>query len=426
MFTPWTQEQYRSADLDALEVRKEELADELTNPKSEVPTDEIEKECKLIEESVERIRKAADLRERSMKAVAGGAGRIVERKLTQTDAVKDTDPYDSKEYRKAFMDYVCRGVAMPAQYRTSGTVSEGTTLTSDIAPQIPTTMQKDIIHAMREYGNIWNEVRKLNVQGGTWFRVVDIVPTATWLQENNVSKDQKITADEKVSFSFFELECRMAQSLLTSAVTPDDFQAMFVPAVAEAMVKALEQAIVSGDGTTQPLGITVDPRVITLQDNDPRKAAVVEMTAEQFGDWKQWRAKVKSVIPSRYRNGKFYMSYSTFDCYIETMSDDNSAPVSTDFNPVTGVEQSRLCGMDVVKTADDILPDFDSAQAGDVVAIYGNMNNYAVNTQPKLAMNTVRWVDHNTNEEKIKSLMAVDGKVLDPYGFIVIKKKASA
>lgn len=425
MFTPWTEEQYRSATLDALQTRKEELADELENPKSETPTTDIEKECELIKESIERIEKAAKLRERSIKAVEGGAGRIVERKAS-TNAVKTADAFDTNEYRNAFMDYCTRGVAMPAQFRTAGTVSEGTTLTTDVAPQIPTTMQKDIIHAMREYGTIWNEVRKLNVQGGTWFRVVDIVPTATWLQENNVSKDLKITADEKISFTFFELECRMAQSLLTSAVTFDDFQAMFVPAVAEAMVKALEQAIIRGNGTSQPLGITVDPRVIKLQTNDPRKNAVVEMTAEEFADWKKWRSKVKSNIPSRYRNGKFYMAYSTFDCYIETMSDDNSAPVSIDYNPVTGEEQSRLCGMEVVRVADDVIADFDSASAGDVVAIYGNMNNYAVNTQPKLAMNTVRWVDHNTNEEKIKSLMAVDGKVLDPYGFIVIKKKASA
>jgi HK97 family phage major capsid protein len=428
-FKIWEEAQYRSASIEDLETRKNEIAAELVNADSETTTADLEVEAERCLAAIARVEKAAELRSKNIAAVSNGAGKVVERHAFGSEGVKtDSDPYDTAEYRNAFMDYCVRGVQIPVELREggAGTVTTGVTLSSDNAPQVPSTMQREIIKAMRDYGTIWNEVRKLNVKGGIWFRVIDIIPTATWLTENNVSDEQKVQSDAMVTFTFFELECRMAQSLLSAAVTFDDFQAMFVPAVAEAMVTAIEAAIMNGNGTSQPLGILKDARVTTLQTNDPRKVTTVEMTAAEFADWKAWRKKAKAVIPTKYRTGKWYMNFATFDCYVDTMADDNNAPVSTSYDAVTGEEISRLCGFKVEKVQDAILPDFDSAAAGDVVAIYGDMRNYAVNTQPGMPLNTIRWIDHDTNKEKIKSLVAIDGKVLDPYGFILIKKKASA
>ena len=431
-FELWDAVRYRSADLDALEQRRAEIASELRNEESKVATADLEAEVERCKDAINRIELAAEMKIERRSAVAGGVGTVVEAPVAQRSAApaEPADRFDTPEYRNAFMEYVCRGTAMPAEFRKDdfGTVATGgPTVSSGVSPQVPTTMQKEIVQAMREYGTIWNEVRKASVQGGIWFRIVDIVPTASWLQENNVSDYQKVTNDAKISFSFFELECRMSQSLLAAAVTFADFQAMFVPAVAEAMVNAIEAAIMNGNGTSQPLGILNDPRVSTKTNpHDPRKVAVIELTEAQVANWKDWRKEVKSKIPTMYRNGKFYMNYATFDCYVETMSDDNNAPVSVDYNPVTGEEVARLCGIPVDKVGDNILKDFDTAQAGDVFAIYGDMKNYLVNTQPGMPMTTVKWVDHDTNTEKIKSLCALDGKVLNPYGFILLKKKASA
>ena len=50
------------------------------------------------------------------------------------------------------------------------------------------------------------------------------------------------------------------------------------------------------------------------------------------------------------------------------------------------------------------------------------MKNYAVNTN--LQMSTVKWVDHDTNKVKNKVIIIIDGKVLDPNGFLIIKKGA--
>mgnify|MGYP002516883167 CR=1 FL=1 len=424
-FEEYSAKQYRGLDDSQLEERRNQLialAEDASTP------DEVA--GKLVGESerckaeFERRDGIAQLRARKLaeasRAIDAGEahlserwerGKGVTRGANVAIAERTDDPYDTAEYRNAFMAYIQRGVPVPMELRENQS-----TLTTDVSPQVPTTMGQQIVSKMSEYGDIWNRVQKLSVKGGLWFRVLDIKPTASWIDEGAVSDTQKVSGNDKVTFSFYQLECRMAQSLLASAVTFDDFQALFVPAVAEAMVRALEQAIIRGTGTNCPLGITKDPRVTN----------VVEMTDAEFGNWKQWRKKVKAAMPKSYRNGEFIMAQSTFDSYIETMSDDNNAPVSIGYNPVTGEEANRLMGKAVTCVEPDILPDFDTAKAGDVVAVFGDLGNYVVNTQPGMPIAVKRWIDDDSNQEKVKALMACDGKVLDPYGFILIKKKDAA
>lgn len=415
MFEEYTEEQYRSIDQDELEERRSLILSLAENPDTDSETiAKLDGESKRCMAEFDRREQAAQLRAKSISAVRGGAGSVVATSKAGDVDERKADPFDTEEYRNAFMEYICQRKAMPEEMLAVQQRVDAVTQTSDVSPMVPTTMGREIVKKMSEFGTIWNKVRKLSVKGGLWFRVIDLKPTATWIGEDKTSDYQKADADDKVSFSFYQLECRMSQTLLASAVTFDDFQAMFVPAVAEAMVRALEAAVISGAGTNSPLGVTKDTRV----------SNVVEMTEEDFSDWKQWRKKVKAAIPKSYRHGSFTMAQSTFDSYIETMSDDSNAPVSIGYNPVTGVEEMRLMGFDV-DTVEDALPDFDDASDGDVVAIYGDWSDYVVNTQPGMPMSTVRWIDHDNNQEKIKGLMACDGKPLDPYGFVLVKKKSS-
>ena len=73
-----------------------------------------------------------------------------------------------------------------------------------------------------------------------------------------------------------------------------------------------------------------------------------------------------------------------------------------------------------------LLGDFDSASTGDVIAVFGNLKNYALNFQPGMPLSTVSWEDYETNTQKTRVLTAVDGKVIDNHGWVVITKKASA
>ena len=422
-FEEYTAAQYRELDYDALEARRQEilrLSDEYDYEAAEHEVDitVIDNEARMCQAEIERRNRHAGLRNAQMEQLLSGNAPVIERCVrtgnnARTQQIQDR--FDTTEYRNAFMNYVCRGVPIPMELRTDPT--NEVTMTTDVLPQIPTTMAREIITKMSEYGTIWNSVRKLSVQGGVTFRTVDLALTASWIGENEVSLYQKVEDDDLISFLYHQLECRLAQTLLAQATTYADFQAMFVPATAEAMVRTLEQAIVRGNGTKKPLGIINDNRIVEAQR--------VTLSAAQIVDWKEWRRRVKAAIPKSYRNGSYIMAQSTWDTYIETMSDDQNAPVSIGYNPVTGVEEYRLMGRPVITVEPDILPDFDDASTSDVFCIYGDLSKYAVNTQPGMPMTTKRWIDDDTNQEKIKALVAIDGKVLDPHGFLLVSKAAS-
>ena len=176
--------------------------------------------------------------------------------VNQSQAQSETDPHDSIAYRKAFMEYVCRNTPIPAELR-----ADATTTTGDAGAVIPTTILKEIVQKLESYGNVYALVRKLNVQGGVSIPISDLKPVANWIGEETKSADQKVSAKDSVVFSYYGIECRIAQTLLANVVTLDAFQQLFVPLATEAIVKGIEIAIFNGDGNNKPLGVTKDTRV---------------------------------------------------------------------------------------------------------------------------------------------------------------------
>lgn len=69
---------------------------------------------------------------------------------------------------------------------------------------------------------------------------------------------------------------------------------------------------------------------------------------------------------------------------------------------------------------DDILPSWDDANEGDVIAVFMNFSDYVINTN--MEMQVVKWTDHDNNKIKNKCLMVADGKVADAAGIILVKK----
>ena len=328
----------------------------------------------------------------------------------QTGQEKKEDIFDTAEYRDSFMEYICRGTKIPEKYRNEAqktTAADGSTV-------IPTTIVREIIKELKSYGNIYAKVRKLNVQGGVEFPILTLKPTATWIGEG-ASESKKIKADEKVSFSYYGLECKIAQSLLASIVTFEEFQSEFVSLATEAIIIALENAVINGTGTGQPLGILKDTRI--------KSTNVIQMTEKELGDWKAWKKKVFAKMKKAYRNGEFFMAQSSFDGYIDAMTDANGQPIGRVNYGIDGGETYRFGGKTVGTVEEDILPDFGAAEVGDVVAVFTKLSDYAINSN--MQMTSVKWIDHDTNEVKNKVIVIADGKLLDPNGTLIIKKKAS-
>lgn len=319
---------------------------------------------------------------------------------------KKTDRHDTPEYRSAFMEYVCRGVEIPAELRT-----DVVTGVADASAVIPTSLMNEIITKMDTYGNVYKLIRKLNVQGGIAIPILSLKPEAAWVGEGK-SDSQKIKADEKITFSYFGVECKIAQTLLANVVTLEAFQALFVPLATEAIVKAVEIAIFKGNGTSQPQGITTDKRI--PEEN------IITMTPSEFASWDGWHKKVKAKMKKAYRNGAFFMNQSTFDGYVDGMVDKNGQPLGRTNYGINGEETYRFMGKDVETVEDDMIASWDDAAKGDVVAVFFKGTDYAVNTN--MQMTTVKWVDHDTNEVKNKCIMIVDGKLIDPNGVLVVKK----
>lgn len=325
---------------------------------------------------------------------------------------ENVDKFDTPEYREAFMNYVCRGVPIPAEFRANAT-----TTTSNTGAVIPTTLMNEIIRQLSVYGEIYSRVRKLNVQGGVQFPISSLVPTATWITADkgtSESDDQALQANTSVTFNYYGLECKIAQSLLVNVTTINEFQNLFPTYATQACVRAMEIAIVNGSGTGQFLGIAKDTRVPA--------ANAITLTSADFKTWEGWKKKVFAKMKKAYRNGVFIMAQGTFDGYIDGMVDSVGQPIGRVNYGITGGETYRFGGKDVLTVEDDVITPYDTASTNDVVAIFVDLNQYAINSN--LTMQVVNWTDQDTNTIKTKAILIADGKLLDPNGVLVIKKGA--
>ena len=229
------------------------------------------------------------------------------------------------------------------------------------------------------------------------------------------SETKSVTANTKVTFTYYGLECKIAQSILSNVVSLEEFNDLFVPLCVEAIIVALETAIISGSGSGQPLGILNDTRV-------PAANTITLASNTDMISWERWKKKVFAKMKKAYRNGVFIMAQGTFDGYIDGMVDSAGQPIGRVNYGMENGEVYRFGGKTVETVEDSLITPFDSASTGDVIAIFVDLNNYGINSNMQLT--TTKWTDHDTNQEKTKVMMICDGKLLDPNGVLIIKKGA--
>lgn len=321
------------------------------------------------------------------------------------------NPLESMEYRKAFMAYVQRGTAIPSEYRGDSIN------TVDAGAAIPITVMNEVINTVRKrYGNLYNKVRKISVPGGVEIPIGALSATFKWISESTVSPRQKLGNLGKVTFGYHTAEIRIAQTFLSQILSISAFEAKIAEVIAVAYLEAMDYGIVNGSGNGSMLGIL----------NDARITNTITMTAVNMADWKSWRKNFFAKLPLGYRAGEFIFPLSTVESYLETMSDANGNPV---FRQATGLEvndgdavnpNGRFFGREISLVEPDIIADFDSAAAGDVIGIYWQPFEYAINENFGFTMR--RYFDEETNEWVNKAIVVVDGKTLNPTGFYKIVK----
>lgn len=327
-------------------------------------------------------------------------------------AADDVDPLSSMEYRRAFRNYVVSGTPIPAELRAGDAIS-----TADTGAAIPMTVMNEVINTVRKrYGNLYSKVRKISVQGGVKYPVGALQANFKWITESTASPRQKLDKLGAVTFGYNTAEIRISQTFLSRIVTLSAFEAEISRVIAIAYLQAMDQGIVNGSGDGSMQGIL----------NDPRVTKTVTMTAADMGNWTKWRKNFFAQLPLGYRSGEFIFPVSTVDSYLETMADSNNNPI---FRQATGLEvndgdamnpNGRFFGRAISLVEEDIIPDFDTASAGDVIGLYWQPEEYAINENFGFTMR--RYFDEETNEWVDKALVVVDGKVLNPTGYVKIVK----
>lgn len=393
------------AELDELEAKLAEL-DKEEEPADEEPTDEAPA-------SDEEARGFNPLASYSM----NGGNKMEERKTI--------DALSTMEYRNAFKAFVQNGTRSDLLKR-----ADAENVSADLGVLLPNTIVNEIIKGVEKvYGQLYSRVKKTNVKGGVQYPIGAFSATMYWDgtagddNEHGVSDKQKAGAvDKYVQFTYHIGEIRIAQSLLQSVVSVDAFEAEIVRTLIEAYTKAMDEAILNGDGTKQPTGILVEAakgaagRIPT--------ANIITFTADEIADWKTWQKKLFAKVPLGMRKlrPEFAMTAETFESNIMTLEDSNGRPVYREtYNPETGDERATLKGREVIFVEENGLKSFDTASAGDYFGIYWvPEKGYAINSNMQFGYK--KYFDENTNQYITKALVICDGKVLDGAYIYLLKK----
>lgn len=320
------------------------------------------------------------------------------------------DMYNSAEYKNAFMRYVLNGTAIPEKF----TNADQNTKTPDVGTVIPTTTMQKIVERMESIGMILPLVTHTSYKGGLAVPTSSVKPVATWVAEGAGSQKQK-KATGSITFSYYKLRCAISMSLEVSVVTYPMFEAQFVKNVSDAMVKAKEAAIISGDGAGKPKGILAET---------PAEGQALEIAAGNKLAYSDIVA-MEAAIPQAYDNLAVYaMTKKTFFTQIVGMVDSNGQPIARVNYGINGKPEYSILGRKVLPVGDYMSSYTDVVDSDTVIAFAFNFSDYILNTN--LGVTVSRYTDNDTDDEVLKAIELVDGKVVDKNSLVTLSIKATA
>lgn len=389
-----------------IEARLAQIKTELETRAAELTAEELaalEKEVGELQTERAAIDAAIEKRNTLLATIAAGeqvdgAEPTVLRAFDKDKDDKGEDKYGTMAYRKAFMEYVTRGVAIPAEYRENQN-----TKTTDVGAVVPTTILDKIVSKMESVGGIYALVTKTAYKGGVSIPKQTLKPVATWVAEGAGSDKQKYTGGN-ITFAYHKLRCAVSVSFETDTMSIAAFETLLVNNIVEAMVKALEKAIVAGTGTGQPTGIITSTEY----------AEIVEVAAQDYDSL----VRAEAAVPEAYETtAKWCMSKKTFMGYVG-MTDKQGQPIARVNYGVNGKPERYLLGREVVLT--EHLPNFSTANANDKFAFIFDFANYDLNTN--YAIGIKKYEDNDSDDQITKGIMLADGKVIDGNGLVILKK----
>ena len=323
------------------------------------------------------------------------------------ESTESSDIFASVEYRKAFANFVTRGTEIPDKFKNAAS----TTTSSTAATIVPTTVYQKLIVELEKVGDIYARVFKSSYPTALLIPTQSIRPVASWVDEDKGSDEQKVSTD-KISFSGYKLECKVAFSLLMTVTALDIFEAQFIDQIKSAMIKAIEKSIISGTGSGAPTGILnetpVDGQTINI-------AKATKLSYKTLLD-------AEGALPSAYDNAVWLMTKKSFYRFLG-ITDTNGQPVARINVGLNGKPASTLLGRTVVFT-DGYMENYADAPTADTTfAMLFDLNDYVLNEM--LSLSIKKYTDEDTDNTKLKAVMLADGKVVDKHSLVKLIKKSA-
>lgn len=378
---------------------------------------EIEAEEKKEEEKESEEARSAFNPGKALNVVAGA-------KMNEARS-EDVDTRSTMEYRKAFKDYIQRGVVNKEVLEFEQRASTGTS--ADLGVLIPTTVIQEIIKDVEKvYGSIYSKVKKTNLKGGVKYPLGSFSATFNRITEAQGTSSRQHAGEVTgyVEFSYNIGEIRLARTLLEVVLSVEAFEREFAQVIASTYIEAMDKEIIRGvAANNQCEGILTEAAKV-----NSRIAAdhVISFTAAEIADWTKWESKLFAQIPLSLENSftEFVMAKQTYVSNLCTLKDNNNQPINKAGFDVTD-KQYKFNEYPVNRVEKDIFKDFDSCADGEYFGmLWLPEKAYAINSN--LDFYVVDYFDQETNQYVKKALVINDGKVLDPKYIYLLKKSVTA
>ena len=339
---------------------------------------------------------------------------------------ENEDTRGTMEYRKAFMDYIQRGIVNKDVLQFEKR-QDATGTSEDLGVLIPTTVIQSIMQeAEKVYGSLYSKVKKTNLKGGVKYPIGSFSASFKRITETTVSDRQDAGGvTGYVEFSYNIGEIRLARTLLQAVLSVPVFETEFAKVIAKTYIEAMDKEIINGVATNnQCTGIITEAK--KSSGSRILAANIIEFTEDEISDWTKWESKFFAKIPLSLENAfsEFVMAKQTYVSNLVTMKDNNGQPINKAGFDVTD-KQYKFNEYNVNRVEKDIFKDFDSCTNGEYFGMFWLPEEaYAINSNMEFTV--VDYFDQEKNQFVKKALVINDGKVLDPKYIYLLKKKVTA
>ena len=306
---------------------------------------------------------------------------------------KDLVDYKEKTEKRSASDIV-------ADYIRTDEKRDMSTSTDGVI--IPTELSSDIIKKVTESSDLFNDIFRISSKGEFKQIVEKGKPTAAWTAElAQVTASQGSFDVIKIGHEKLGALVKLSYEIVNQA--DFDITSYVQQSLTEAFAEELEEAIYSGSGSGEPLGLATDTKanVFTL-------ASQTSITADELID-------IKNKVKAAYRKGAVWRMNSTTLGAIEKLKDSTGNYL---FRPnVNGEFDGYLLGYPVKVT--DAAP---TMATGVTPIVFGNVAKaYKGNVNPSMAMQVLREKYAEQGAIGILGFVFFDGKPVNHEAYVVVK-----